>query len=103
MLWACIAAAMCVSDSPNHPAPHCCTAAMIDIAMLCSRQQIKGSFDLPDAMRSYFLQLFPLNPSAIVPSGPTLADLGLEGTPVEHSDTGDAFHRQQAAQPVVAV
>jgi glutathionyl-hydroquinone reductase len=65
-------------------------------------QQIRDSFDLPDAMRSYFLQLFPLNPSAIVPSGPTLQDLGLEEAPAGHSDSGEAFHRQQAAQPVIA-
>lgn len=61
--------------------------------------QIKDSFDLPEAMRSYFLQLFPLNPSAIIPSGPTLADLGLEGAPMEQADTSDAFHRQ-AKRPV---
>jgi hypothetical protein len=55
-------------------------------------------------MRSYFLQLFPLNPSAIVPSGPTLADLGLEGGPPQHTaDGSDVFHRQQAERPVAAV
>lgn len=35
-------------------------------------------FDLEDARRSYFQQLFPLNPGGIVPSGPTAADLGLD-------------------------
>ena len=68
-----------------------------------SRQQIKDSFDLLDAMRSYFLQLFPLNPSAIVPSGPTLADLALGGPPQHTADGSDAFHRQQAERPVAAV
>lgn len=54
-------------------------------------------------MRSYFLQLFPLNPSAIVPSGPTLADLALGGPPQHTADGSDAFHRQQAERPVAAV
>jgi hypothetical protein len=68
------------------------------------RQQIKDSFDLPDAMRSYFLQLFPLNPSAIVPSGPTLADLGLDGGSLAYTaDGNDVFHRQQAERPVATV
>ena len=40
--------------------------------------KIRDSIDLADAMRSYFMQLFPLNPSAIVPAGPTLADLGAQ-------------------------
>jgi len=37
-----------------------------------------GWFDLDKARRSYFGNLFPLNPGGIVPAGPTAADLGLE-------------------------
>ncbi|KAL4857982.1 Glutathionyl-hydroquinone reductase PcpF [Chlorella vulgaris] len=40
--------------------------------------QLRDCFDLEDARRSYFQQLFPLNPSGIVPGGPTAADLGLD-------------------------
>ncbi len=51
-------------------------------------------------MRSYFLQLFPLNPSAIIPSGPTLADLQLEETGGLEAggldDSHDAFFHQSA-------
>jgi len=39
--------------------------------------QISDTFNVDDARRSYFGQLFPLNPGGIVPSGPTAADLGL--------------------------
>ena len=39
--------------------------------------QIKDSVDVADACRSYFSQLFPLNPGGIVPAGPTLGDLNL--------------------------
>ena len=40
--------------------------------------QIRDSIDVADACRSYFSQLFPLNPGGIVPSGPTLEDLNLD-------------------------
>ena len=36
-----------------------------------------GLFDLDDARRSYYANLFPLNPGGIVPAGPTPADLGM--------------------------
>ncbi|KAL1527441.1 hypothetical protein AB1Y20_016107 [Prymnesium parvum] len=40
--------------------------------------QLTGSdlFDLDAARRSYYTDLFPLNPGGIVPSGPSAADLG---------------------------
>ncbi|CAM9465537.1 unnamed protein product [Discosporangium mesarthrocarpum] len=38
---------------------------------------VAETFDLDDARRSYFSQLFPLNPGGIVPCGPTVEDLGL--------------------------
>ena len=35
--------------------------------------------DVDDCRRSYFTQLFPLNPGGIVASGPTAVQLGLQG------------------------
>ena len=35
-----------------------------------------GLFDLNDARKGYYSDLFPLNPGGIVPAGPTPADLG---------------------------
>eukprot|EP01026_Neomeris_dumetosa_P057869 TRINITY_DN53501_c0_g1_i12.p1 TRINITY_DN53501_c0_g1~~TRINITY_DN53501_c0_g1_i12.p1 ORF type:complete len:415 (-),score=38.34 TRINITY_DN53501_c0_g1_i12:610-1854(-) len=40
-----------------------------------STLQVKDTFDFDDARRSYFQQLFPLNPGGIIPSGPTFTDL----------------------------
>lgn len=40
--------------------------------------QIRDTFDVDDARRSYFSQLFPLNPGGIVPCGPTAQELGLD-------------------------
>jgi len=43
--------------------------------------ELEGShetFDLEAAKQSYYKQLFPLNPSGIVPYGPTLSDLGVD-------------------------
>ena len=68
--------------------------------------QVKDSIDVADACRSYFSQLFPLNPGGIVPAGPTLADLDLmkahERGP---SDLKSMFHMQShsSAAPAVAV
>jgi hypothetical protein len=39
--------------------------------------QVADTLDVDGARRSYFTNLFPLNPSGIVPSGPSAADLGL--------------------------
>ncbi|CAM9571059.1 unnamed protein product [Chrysoparadoxa australica] len=44
---------------------------------------VAGTFDLDGARRSYYEQLFPLNPGGIVPGGPSLKDLGLAGMDVE--------------------
>lgn len=38
---------------------------------------VRNTIDIDGLRRSYFLQLFPLNPSGIVPTGPTETDLGL--------------------------
>jgi putative glutathione S-transferase len=43
-------------------------------------------FDLDDARRSYYTNLFPLNPGGIVPAGPTPADLGFPDAPVAQMD-----------------
>ncbi|KXZ42037.1 hypothetical protein GPECTOR_218g461 [Gonium pectorale] len=43
-----------------------------------SLMQVRHTLNLDAARSSYFSSLFPLNPSGIVPSGPTAADLGLE-------------------------
>jgi putative glutathione S-transferase len=40
---------------------------------------LADTVDVDDCRRSYFTQLFPLNPGGIVASGPTAAQLGLKG------------------------
>ena len=42
---------------------------------------VASTFDLPAAMHSYYGQLFPLNPSGIVPRRPSLDELGLTREP----------------------
>ena len=63
--------------------------------------QIRDSVDIADACRSYFSQLFPLNPGGIIPSGPTLEDLQLD-TPHHRgaSDLNTLFHKQATLAPV---
>lgn len=43
-------------------------------------------FDLDEARKSYYTNLFPLNPGGIVPAGPTPADLGFPDSPVAQTD-----------------
>jgi glutathionyl-hydroquinone reductase len=43
--------------------------------------QIDETFSVSAAQRSYYSQLFPLNPSGIVPAGPRASDLGLGEDP----------------------
>jgi glutathionyl-hydroquinone reductase len=43
-----------------------------------SRSSVAESIDVSDACASYYRQLFPLNPSGIVPTPVTAKDLGLE-------------------------
>ena len=60
--------------------------------------QIRNSFDLDDARRSYFASLFPLNPGGIVPVGPTLADLNLSRDAGRGAqDAESVFHMRQPA------
>ena len=61
------------------------------------RMQVRDSFDLDDARRSYFESLFPLNAGGIVPAGPTLADLALDRPPGRGpSDLASVFALRQA-------
>lgn len=66
--------------------------------------QIQDSLDLADACRSYFGQLFPLNPGGIIPAGPTLDDLMLsEAHGRGSSDMEAVFHMQPAHSRTAAL
>uniref|UniRef100_A0A7S0WJ40 GST C-terminal domain-containing protein n=1 Tax=Chlamydomonas leiostraca TaxID=1034604 RepID=A0A7S0WJ40_9CHLO len=43
-----------------------------------STLQVSGTVDIDAARNSYYTNLFPLNPSGIIPSGPTFHDLKLD-------------------------
>ena len=43
--------------------------------------QVRDTYDVDAARNSYYGQLFPLNPSGIIPAGPSGADLGLGSDP----------------------
>ncbi|KAA6423856.1 MAG: hypothetical protein FRX49_06426 [Trebouxia sp. A1-2] len=92
-----------VSDYPNLKA---WLRDMYQLKVPSSGLQVKDSVDVADACRSYFQQLFPLNPGGIVPAGPTLDDLKLSeahgrGSP----EMGAVFHEHKApsATPAMAV
>jgi glutathionyl-hydroquinone reductase len=53
--------------------------------------QVSQTFDLGAAQKSYYGQLFPLNPSGIVPVGPTAEDLGLRGESKKKKDAHKYF------------
>jgi putative glutathione S-transferase len=61
--------------------------------------RLEGSvdtFDLEEAKRSYFQQLFPLNPSGIVPYGPDWTDLGINTSErMNQEQQQDLFHYKQ--------
>ncbi len=81
-------------------------AAELTAYLLCCHVQVKDSVDVADACRSYFQQLFPLNPGGIVPAGPTLDDLKLsEAHGRGSSEMGAVFHEHKApsATPAMAV
>lgn len=66
--------------------------------------QIKDSIDVAEACRSYFSQLFPLNPGGIVPAGPTLADLDLSRAHGRgSSELKSVFHVQSPKSSAPAV
>lgn len=64
--------------------------------------QIRTSFDLDEARRSYFTSLFPLNPGGIVPVGPTLQDLALDRESSRGSHSADALFHSRVVPSVVA-
>ena len=39
---------------------------------------VRDTIDFQGLVHSYFTQLFPLNPSGIIPAGPTIDDLRLD-------------------------
>ena len=86
-----------------HPPPCHLPALVVHGVHTCSlRPLLQDCFDLDEARRSYFSQLFPLNPGAIVPSGPTAADLGLHLPPGRGSASfADAFHLVQCSAAAV--
>ena len=43
--------------------------------------QVRDTVDIDAARRSYYTNLFPLNPGGIVPGGPTARELQLEKEP----------------------
>ena len=57
---------------------------------------VAATVDLDACRRSYFGSLFPLNPSGIVPSGPTEMSLGLGRDP-GRGEVGDAFAARESA------
>ncbi|BDA40825.1 Glutathione S-transferase omega-like 2 [Coccomyxa sp. Obi] len=67
-----------------------------------SQMQIRTSFDLDEARRSYFTSLFPLNPGGIVPVGPTLQDLALDRESGRGSHSADALFHSRVVPSVVA-
>jgi glutathionyl-hydroquinone reductase len=88
----------------------CPHAAFLHNYALCACAQLciptpgrtQDCIDLDEARRSYFSQLFPLNPGAIVPSGPTAADLELHLPPGRGSASfADAFHLAQRSTAAV--
>ena len=56
-----------------------------------------GLFSLADARRSYYSNLFPLNPGGIVPAGPTETDLGFTDAMGSTRDLGAFMWRESNA------
>lgn len=90
-----------VSDYPNLKG---WLRDMYQLKVPSSGLQIQDSVDVTDACRSYFSQLFPLNPGGIVPAGPTLADLDLTRAHNRgSSDVKTMFHMHVSASVSPAV
>jgi hypothetical protein len=67
---------------------------------LCEMLELTGPlFDLDDARRSYYTNLFPLNPGGIVPAGPTPADLGFPDAPVAQIDASAFSYYDDRGEP----
>eukprot|EP00752_Nemacystus_decipiens_P011878 g10533.t1 len=56
---------------------------------------VADTIDIDGCRRSYFSQLFPLNPGGIVPIGPSVEDLGLEETAERGSQDRSAIFYQK--------
>ena len=64
--------------------------------------QVKDTYDVDAARNSYYGQLFPLNPSGIIPAGPTGSDLGLGTDPGRGPLTAESVYNMSAAPPATA-
>jgi putative glutathione S-transferase len=53
-------------------------ALLLISVLLLLLPQVPDTVDVDGCRRSYYSSLFPLNPSGIIPSGPTQADLQLD-------------------------
>lgn len=63
-----------------------------------SSMQVPDTVDVDGCRRSYYSSLFPLNPSGIIPSGPTAADLQLDLPASRGShEPGAVFYLKEAA------
>lgn len=63
-----------------------------------SSMQVLDTVDVDGCRRSYYSSLFPLNPSGIIPSGPTAADLQLDLPANRGSHApGAVFYMKEAA------
>ena len=54
--------------------------------------RVHETFDAEGARKSYYRQMFPLNPSLIVPGGPTATDVGLVDPPSAIPNESSCFH-----------
>ena len=61
-----------------------------EIQELCV--QVRDTYDVDAARNSYYGQLFPLNPSGIIPAGPSAGDLGLGSDPSRGGLTSDSVY-----------
>ncbi|WIA16996.1 hypothetical protein OEZ85_013909 [Tetradesmus obliquus] len=68
-----------------------------------SSMQVPDTVDVDGCRRSYYSSLFPLNPSGIIPSGPTAADLQLDLPANRGShEPGAVFYMKEAAAAAAA-
>lgn len=67
-------------------------------------QQVRDTVDVDACRRSYYTNLFPLNPGGIIPSGPTAADLQLDAPAGRGAScrVADVCHMQQPAAAVAS-
>jgi putative glutathione S-transferase len=88
------------SDRPARPPPAARWSVQGSKKGLPGGGALADTVDVDDCRRSYYAQLFPLNPGGIVPSGPTAAALGLGPAAAggaAGADPGDVFHDRAVA------